>query len=128
MPALVTLCVRRARRMVGSRTMHGMKRAAHRAARRLEHANTRAAALHIDPDVPNHPAADARLAGDRSSTRCTSMSAEWDGRPIRCVYEQGHAVSHCDGCVTWENNDPPLSQRDEPRHREPRRLTSWDVV
>lgn len=62
-PALVTRCIRRARRMVGARGMAGLKRRAHRAARRLARLVTRDL-LDYDGDPPR----------ERQARRLTS----WD--------------------------------------------------
>lgn len=123
----VTRDIKLARRNVGTRSIAALKRDAHKRERRAERMHTRALAAHVDPDAPNHPAAEARIAVAAGEVRCASMSKEYDGRPIQCAYVAGHAASHCDGCVTWENTAGALAQRDEPRKRDPRPLTGWDL-
>lgn len=136
-PALTTRDIRIARKMAGcERTVASEKRHAHRRARQANRQYDRALAMQVDPDAPNHRYAEARLARG-SDPRCTATVLEYAGvdasgayrpwEPTRCAYVAGHAADHCDGCVTWENADPPLAQRDEPRERTPRPVTGWDL-
>jgi hypothetical protein len=120
----VTRDVKLARRHVGTRSIAALKRDAHKRERRAERMHTLALAAHVDPDAP-------RFARD-DEPRCTSTTLEYAGanrpwEPTQCAYVAGHAASHCDGCVTWENTGMPLAQADEPRKRQPRPLTGWDL-
>lgn len=127
----VTRDIRTARRHVGTRGLAALKADAHKRERRASRMHTQALAAQVDPDVPNHPAVDARLARG-TEPRCEATTLEYAGHnrpwaPTRCAYVVGHAADHCDGCVTWENTAPPLAQADEPRKRMPRPLTGWDL-
>ena len=130
-PPLVTRDIRYPRQAGCARTIAFEKQYTHRRARRANRQYDRALAMQVDPDAPNHPLAEARLARG-NDPQCTATVLEYAGRgrpwqPTRCAYVQGHAASHFDGCVAWENADLPLSQRDEPRERLPRALTGWDL-
>ena len=129
MPALVTRDVRKARHRVGARACAGMKQAKHRAARRASRTYCEAVRRFDDPDLIDaahlHRWTTARVVADDDPNRCRETFAEWHGES-RCIYADYHTSEHSDGCCTWRN-DAALPERDEPRLREPRPLTGWEI-
>lgn len=128
----VTRDIKEARRHVGTRGLAALKRDAHKRERRAERMHTQALAAQVDPDAPNHRYMDEARFARGDDPRCPATTLEYAGanrpwEPTQCAYVAGHAASHCDGCVTWENTAPPLAQADEPRKRQPRPLTGWDL-
>jgi hypothetical protein len=114
----VTADIKTARKHANCRrVISAEKRYAHRRERRAERQYVHALALQVDPDTGRNAA---------PAVQCASTSFDCGGT-VRCRLVTGHGEPHHDGCVTWPNNAPPIAQADEPRKRQPRPLTGWDL-